>query len=91
MVESEIDVYERLDNFWTTSFFYHFASPRRNFAVDAGYCYIWLAGGYASDGVAPVELDGNLLLSPSRPNSDANCDCASKSDANTLGLFCIHH
>ncbi len=51
---NEIDVYDRQNNGWTTSFFYHFLSPRRNFAVDAGYCYIWLAGGYANDGVTPL-------------------------------------
>jgi hypothetical protein len=68
---NEIDVYERLNNFWTTSFFYHFASPRRNFAVDAGYCYIWLAGGYASDGVTPLSSMEIFCFPPPVPTATA--------------------
>jgi cell division septation protein DedD len=49
---NEIDIYDRQFNSWTTG---SFQTPRRNFAVDAGrLCYIWLAGGYASDGVTPL-------------------------------------
>ena len=47
---SEVDTYEVVFHFgWST--FGSFLTPRRNFAVD-GYisCYIYLAGGYGSDG-----------------------------------------
>ena len=64
---NEVDY--NVSNFCSTRFFNHFASfyPRRNFAVGAGFCYIWLAGGYGSDGHT-AELDGILLLprSPSQ-------------------------
>ena len=55
------------------------------FSVDAGYCYIWLAGGYATDGVAPL-LDGNLLLSPPVPTG-RQLRLSSKSDADTSVCF----
>jgi hypothetical protein len=48
---SEIDTYEIFFNRgWST--FGSFLTPRRNFAVDGeGSCYMWLAGGYGSDGM----------------------------------------
>jgi len=49
---NEINVYDHFSNSWST--FGHFLTPRRNFAVDGAGCYIWLAGGYASDGVTPL-------------------------------------
>jgi hypothetical protein len=47
---SEVDTYEIfLHRGWST--FGSFLTPRRNFAVDADVsCYMWLAGGYGSDG-----------------------------------------
>ena len=74
---NEIDVYERLNNFWTTSFFYHFANSRRNFAVDAGYCYIWLAGGYASDGVTPLSSMEIFCFPPPVPTATATATSTS--------------
>src|SRR5262249_53269148 len=46
----EVDTYEVFFHFgWST--FDSFLTPRRNFAVDGeGSCYMWLAGGYGSDG-----------------------------------------
>ena len=50
---NEIDIYDHFRNSWST--FDHFLTPRRNFAVATGdSCYIWLAGGYASDGITPL-------------------------------------
>ena len=49
---NEIDVYDCDTGSWST--FGNFLTPRRNFAVDGVGCYIWLAGGYASDGVTPL-------------------------------------
>jgi len=47
---SEVDTYEVFFHFgWST--FGSFLTPRRSFAVDGeGSCYMWLAGGYGSDG-----------------------------------------
>jgi hypothetical protein len=49
---NEIDVYDTSNNTWST--FGSFLTPRRNFAVDGAGCSIFLAGGYASDGVTPL-------------------------------------
>jgi hypothetical protein len=51
---SEIDTYEIFfQRGWST--FGSFITPRRNFATDgAPSCFIYLAGGYASDGVTPL-------------------------------------
>jgi hypothetical protein len=50
---NEVDSYDRIQNSWTIGG--HFLTPRRNFATDtAGECYIYVAGGYASDGVTPL-------------------------------------
>jgi hypothetical protein len=59
---NEIDDYFPDTNGWSVEF-NHFIIARRNFAVDSnggcpsfesGYGHIWLAGGYASDGVTPL-------------------------------------
>ena len=57
---NEIDAYRQSPNTWSTVG--HFRIPRRNFATDSnGGCvfekcfgYIWVAGGYACDGVTPL-------------------------------------
>jgi hypothetical protein len=50
---TEIDAYDTFTNGW--SGFFNFSTPRRNFAVDGSlFCHIYLAGGYASDGVTPL-------------------------------------
>ena len=51
---SEVDTYEIFfQRGWST--FGSFITPRRNFATDgAPSCFIYLAGGYASDGVTPL-------------------------------------
>jgi hypothetical protein len=51
---SEVDTYEVFfHRGWST--FGSFLTPRRNFATDGtGSCFIYLAGGYASDGVTPL-------------------------------------
>jgi hypothetical protein len=50
---NEIDVYDHFSDSWCAC--EQFLTPRRNFAVVTGdSCYIWLAGGYASDGVTPL-------------------------------------
>jgi Kelch motif protein len=51
---SEIDTYEVVfHRGWST--FGSFLTPRRNFATDGTLsCFIYLAGGYASDGVTPL-------------------------------------
>src|SRR5439155_26011959 len=46
---NEVDVYDHFTNSWSQIF--SFLTARRNFAVDADVsCYMWLAGGYGSDG-----------------------------------------
>jgi len=50
---NEIDIYDHFSNSWYIGG--QFLTPRRNFAAAADYnCYVWLAGGYASDGVTPL-------------------------------------
>jgi hypothetical protein len=50
---SEIDIYDPISNGWST--FGSFPTARRNFAVDGAlFCHIYVAGGYASDGVTPL-------------------------------------
>ena len=57
---NEVDDYFAFTNQWGVAD--HFLTARRNFAVDSnggcggffGYGHIWLAGGYASDGVTPL-------------------------------------
>ncbi len=51
---SEVDTYEMFfHRGWST--FGSFLTPRRNFATDGTLsCFIYLAGGYASDGVTPL-------------------------------------
>lgn len=50
---NEVDGYEPNFNVWNVVG--QFPTPRRNFATDtAGECYIYIAGGYASDGITPL-------------------------------------
>ncbi len=50
---TEVDVYNPGTNSWTTDV--PFVTPRRNFPTDTnGTNHIWLAGGYASDGITPL-------------------------------------
>jgi plastocyanin len=50
---TEVDIYNPGTNSWSIGT--PFATARRNFAVDTdGTCRIWLAGGYASDGITPL-------------------------------------
>jgi hypothetical protein len=50
---NHIDIYDRIRNSWGG--FGEFITPRRNFATDGTFsCFIYLAGGYASDGVTPL-------------------------------------
>jgi len=49
---NEVDIYDPASNSWSLGS--HFLTPRRNFAIVAAGCHIWLAGGYASDGVTPL-------------------------------------
>jgi hypothetical protein len=61
---NEIDIYDHINNSWSTS---GFLTPRRNFAVDGIGCYIWLAGGYASDGVTPLSSMEIFCFPPPTP------------------------
>src|SRR5207344_1763460 len=45
---------DRISHSWGFGGF-PFITPRRNFATDGElFCYIYIAGGYASDGVTPL-------------------------------------
>ena len=51
---NEVDGYDRISQRWGFGGF-PFITPRRNFATDGEIsCFIYLAGGYASDGVTPL-------------------------------------
>ena len=54
---NEVNIYNPGTNSWTTGApVPAFTTPRRNFATDTdGTTRIWLAGGYASDGVTPLD------------------------------------
>jgi plastocyanin len=54
---NEVNIYNPGTNSWTTgSPVPAFTTPRRNFATDTdGTTRIWLAGGYASDGLTPLD------------------------------------
>ena len=78
---NEVDGYDRISHFW--SGWFPFITPRRNFATDGElFCYIYIAGGYASDGVT-LELDGNLLLPGSHTNSDSYIHTNADSDSHS--------
>ena len=50
---TEVDVYDPVSNTWSLGL--PFTTPRRNFPTDTdGTNNIWLGGGYASDGVTPL-------------------------------------
>src|SRR5207247_8461189 len=50
---TEVDVYDPVSNTWSLGM--PFTTPRRNFPADTdGTNNIWLVGGYASDGVTPL-------------------------------------
>src|SRR5437588_3524633 len=50
---TEVDVYDPISNTWSLGL--PFTTPRRNFPTDTdGTNNIWLGGGYASDGVTPL-------------------------------------
>ena len=50
---NEVNGYDRISHSWSEWF--PFMTPRRNFATDGAVsCYIYIAGGYASDGVTPL-------------------------------------
>jgi hypothetical protein len=50
---TEVDIYNPGTNSWSTGA--PFTTPRRNFPTDTnGTDHIWLGGGYASDGVTPM-------------------------------------
>jgi hypothetical protein len=51
---NEVDAYDPNSNSWTVWAGSNFMTARRNFATDAAECHIYLAGGYASDGVTPL-------------------------------------
>jgi len=66
---NEVDIF---CDTWTTGA--PFVTPRRNFATDTdglgitfGTGHVWLAGGYARDGVTAAKLDGDLLLCSTDP------------------------
>jgi N-acetylneuraminic acid mutarotase len=68
---NEVDVYDPGTNTWSTSIS-PFATARRNFGTDTnGTTTIWVAGGYASDGVTPL-------------NSMEIFECTSTSDTVTI-------
>src|ERR1051326_7834828 len=51
---TEVDVYDPASNTWSLGI--PFMTPRRNFPTDTdGTNNIWLSGGYASDGVTPLD------------------------------------
>jgi hypothetical protein len=66
---NEIDAYHQSTNTWSTAG--HFRTARRNFAADSdggcvfGKCigHIWVAGGYACDGVTPLSSMEYFCLS----------------------------
>src|SRR5438105_6817900 len=50
---NEVDVYDPVSNTWSLGL--PFTTPRRNFPTDTdGTNNIWLSGGYASDGITPL-------------------------------------
>jgi plastocyanin len=50
---TEIDIYDPGSNTWSTGL--PFTTARRNFPTDTdGTNHVWLAGGYASDGITPL-------------------------------------
>jgi hypothetical protein len=50
---TEIDIYDPGSNTWSTGL--PFTTARRNFPTDTdGTNHVWLAGGYASDGLTPL-------------------------------------
>src|SRR5262249_28787962 len=53
---TEVDVYDPASNTWAVNTpVPAFTTARRNFPTDTdGSCRIWLAGGYASDGITPL-------------------------------------
>jgi hypothetical protein len=61
---SEIDTYEVFFHFgWST--FGSFLTPRRNFAVDSDIsCFMWLAGGYGSDGTPLSSMETFCFPAP---------------------------
>lgn len=50
---NEMDIYDPETDTWATGL--PFATPRRNFPTDTDGSRVWLAGGYASDGVTPLQ------------------------------------
>ena len=50
---NEVDVYAPGTNSWSLGM--PFVTPRRNFPADTDGCTIWLAGGYAADGLTPLD------------------------------------
>jgi hypothetical protein len=77
---NEVDSYDRIQNSWTIGG--HFLTPRRNFATDtAGECYIYVAGGYASDGVTP--LSSMEIFCFPRTLSIANSNANGNGDTNS--------
>ena len=73
---TEVDAYNPATNTWTVNTpVPAFRTARRNFPTDTdGTSHIWLAGGYASDGITPLGIDGNLLLRRRRTIADTNSD-----------------
>ena len=71
---------------WTTEV--PFATARRNFPTDTdGTTSIWLAGGYASDGITPLSFDGKVLrrcgIANANSNGNAYCNPYSYSHAHS--------
>src|SRR5260370_2960078 len=64
---SEVDTYEIFfQKGWST--FGSFLTPRRNFAVDGDVsCYMWLAGGYGSDGTPLSSMEFFCFPPPTPP------------------------
>jgi hypothetical protein len=62
---NEVDIYDPGSNTWTVgSPVPSFVTARRNFPTDTdGARHIWLAGGYASDGVTPLASMGSFECS----------------------------
>jgi cell division septation protein DedD len=66
---NEIDVYDCDTGSWST--FGNFLTPRRNFPVDGVGCNIWLAGGYASDGITPLSSMETFCFPAPTPTATA--------------------
>ena len=66
---NEVDIYDPDTNSWAIGSL--FTTARRNFPTDVAGCHVYLAGGYASDGVTPLSSTEEFCFPPPTPTATA--------------------